>query len=85
MAISVVYIGAGAGYLLTPGLASYLFSTFSFNSALLILAAAMFGHLPGVFFFSQEGITVAKADLPESVPLRESLTQILTDAKASEH
>lgn len=81
MAIAGTYVGFCTGWLIVSAPASYLFTKYGFNNTMFLVTPLMLVHLLGVVFYSQDSKTVAKKDLPESVPLKESLKQVLTDVK----
>ena len=83
LALSVAFTGYSAGWIVVTPLASYLFSEFSFNKAMLVISPIMLVHLMGVVFYSQDNTKVRKENRPDSKPLRESLKIMFSEINVS--
>ena len=81
MAIATVFVGFFSSWLILPAPTSYLFNEYGFNLTMFMIAPLMLVHLIGVIIFSQEDKEIEVTDLPEQIPLCESLKQVLTDIK----
>ena len=82
MAMAVVFVGLSSGWLIAPVPVSFLFDKYGFNLSMFLTAPWMLVHVLGVIFFSQDERKFTKKNSTEShQTLKESLIEVLTDAK----